>query len=70
MWRAYTGVIHCVFGQIPNLQICFITPKEGASDTCRQVPLLVNFSEKPTFIGFGVFIDIWSMNETHSLLSN
>jgi hypothetical protein len=38
MWRAYTGVIHCVFDQIPNLQICFTTPKqnlggEGASDT-------------------------------------
>ncbi len=26
-------------------------------NTCLQVPLLVNFQEKP----FGVFIDIWSM---------
>ncbi len=24
MWRAYTGVIHCVFDQIPKLQNFFI----------------------------------------------
>jgi hypothetical protein len=25
VWRAYTGVIHCVFDQIPNLQsICYL----------------------------------------------
>jgi hypothetical protein len=35
--RAYTGVIHCVFDQIPNLQNCFITANknlggEGASE--------------------------------------
>jgi hypothetical protein len=28
---------------------------------CRQVPLLVKFEEKPTFIGFAVFINIWSI---------
>jgi hypothetical protein len=25
MWRAYTGVRHCVFDQIPNLKNCFST---------------------------------------------
>ncbi len=25
IWRAYTGVIHCVFDQILNLQNCFNT---------------------------------------------
>ncbi len=29
-------------------------------NTCRQVPLLVNFLEKLT-LGFGVFVVIWSM---------
>jgi hypothetical protein len=28
MWRAYTGVIHCVFDQIPNLQHCFYIPNK------------------------------------------
>jgi hypothetical protein len=37
VWRASTGVIHCVFDQIPNLKNCFTTPNrnlggEGASD--------------------------------------
>jgi hypothetical protein len=27
--RASTGVICCVFKQIPNLQNCFITPKKN-----------------------------------------
>jgi hypothetical protein len=61
VWRAYTGVIHCVFDQIPNLQNCFTTTNnnlggEEASNrcikqinNCRQVPLLLNFKEKPTF---------------------
>ncbi len=36
VWRPYTGVIHCVFDQIPNLQNCFTTTNkklegEGAS---------------------------------------
>ncbi len=26
MWRAYSGVIHSVIYQIPNLQNCFTTP--------------------------------------------
>jgi hypothetical protein len=47
MWRAYTG-LNTVCDQIPNLQNCFTTPNknlggEGASDTCRKVPLRVNF---------------------------
>jgi hypothetical protein len=38
---------------------------EGIGDlwqinTCRRVPLLVNF-KKSRHLGFGVFIDIWSM---------
>jgi hypothetical protein len=54
VWRASTGVIHCVFDQIPNLQNCFTAPNknlggEGASDTCRRIPLQVNFYEKITF---------------------
>jgi hypothetical protein len=37
VWRASTGVIHCVIDQIPNLQNCFTTSNknlggEGASD--------------------------------------
>ena len=28
VWRAQTGVIHCVFDQIPSLQNCFTTPKK------------------------------------------
>ncbi len=37
VWRASTGVIHCVSDQIPNLQNCFAAPNkdlggEGASD--------------------------------------
>jgi hypothetical protein len=41
VWRASTGVIHCVFDQIPNLQNCFTAPNknlggEGASD--RKTP--------------------------------
>ncbi len=48
VWRASTGVIHCVFYQSPNLQNFFTFPnknlgREGASDTFRQVPLQVNF---------------------------
>ncbi len=50
MWSAYTGVIHCVFDQILNLQNCFITPGGLRQiNTCRQVPLQVIFKEKPTF---------------------
>jgi hypothetical protein len=29
VWRAYTGVIRCVFDQIPNLQNCFTTPNKN-----------------------------------------
>jgi hypothetical protein len=48
VWRASTGVIHCVFDQIPNLQNCFTTPNKNlggdrAPDKCRQVPLQLNF---------------------------
>ncbi len=43
-----------VFDQIPNLQNCFL-------NTCRQVPLQVNFEEKPT-LGSGVLIVICSVH--------
>ncbi len=57
MWRAYTGVIHCVFGQILNQQIFALPPqtkrRRGGGlrqiNTCRKLPLLVNFFKKPTF---------------------
>jgi hypothetical protein len=29
VWRASTGVIHCVFDQIPNLQNRFTTPNKN-----------------------------------------
>ncbi len=29
VWRASTGVVHCVFDQIPNLQNCFTTPNKN-----------------------------------------
>jgi hypothetical protein len=49
----HTGVIHCAFDQIPNLQNCFTNPNQKSRrggglrqiNTCSQVPLLV----KPTF---------------------
>jgi hypothetical protein len=45
VWKAYTGVIHCVFEQIPKLvQNCFTTPGGfRQTKTFRQVPLQVNF---------------------------
>jgi hypothetical protein len=42
--RASTGVIHCVFDQIPNLQNYFNIPGGFRQiNTCCQVPLKVNF---------------------------
>ncbi len=53
VWRAYTGVIHCVFDQIPNLQNCFTTPNKNLGgkggfrqvNTFRQVHLQVIFKK-------------------------
>ncbi len=52
VWRAFTGLIHWVFDQIPNLQNCFTTPNKTRRgrglrqiNTCRQVPLQVNFKK-------------------------
>jgi hypothetical protein len=55
-------VFNRVYGlEIQLVMLVFSTPlvdqipnqtkprRRGASDTCRQVPLLVNFQEKPTF---------------------
>jgi hypothetical protein len=63
VWRASTGVIHCVFDQIPNLQNCFITPNknlggEGASDrqtTAAMSLLLLNFKKSRHLGFFGVY---------------
>jgi hypothetical protein len=67
MWRAYSEVIHCVFDQIQNLQNCFTTPNKNLGGEWPQIDkhlppstLLVNFL-KSRHLGFGVFIDIWSM---------
>jgi hypothetical protein len=43
VWKAYTGVIHNVFDQNPNLQNCFTTPNKNLGgegglkqmNTCR-----------------------------------
>ncbi len=60
MWRIFTRVIQCEFDQIPNLKNCITTPNKNLGgegglrqiNTCRHVPLLVNFFEK---LGFGVW---------------
>ncbi len=59
MWRPYTGVIHCVFDQNPNLQNCIINPKEnprrggglGHINTKHlpPSPFTSQFLRKPTF---------------------
>jgi hypothetical protein len=61
VWKAYTGVIHCVLDKIPNLQNC-VTTVGGLkqTNTCRQVPVQVIF-KKSLHLGFGVFLVIWSM---------
>ncbi len=51
MWRAYTGVIHCAFDQIPNLQNCFTAPNknlggEGAPDKHLPFRLKKFFASK------------------------
>jgi hypothetical protein len=56
-----------VFDQIPNLQNCFTTPNknlggDGASD--KHLPpstFTSQFFKKSRHLGFGVFIDNWSM---------
>jgi hypothetical protein len=39
MWRAYTGVIHCTFDQIPYLQNCFTTPNNNLEGEGPQIDL-------------------------------
>ncbi len=36
VWRAYTGVIQCVFDQVPNLQNCFITSNKNLGGEGHQ----------------------------------
>ncbi len=67
MWRAYTGVIHCVFDQIPNLQNCFIAPHKAQEGRgLRHLPPSPYWSifKKSRHLGFGVLTDIWSMGYT------
>jgi hypothetical protein len=68
VWRAYAGVIHCIFDQIPNLQNCFTTSNknlggEGASHKKHLLPSIFTgqFFIKSRHLGFDVFIDICSM---------
>ncbi len=69
MWRAYKGVIYYVFDQIPNLQNCFITLNKNLggdrgpqTDKHLQPSTFTSqFFKKSRHLGFGVFIDIWSM---------
>ncbi len=53
MESIYRSNTLCVSSKFPNLQNSLPPQKnlggEGASDTCRQVPLLVNFFKNPTF---------------------
>ncbi len=59
------GVIHCVFDQIPNLQIALppqTKPRRGGGffrqiNTCHYWSIF----KKSLLLGFGVFIAIWSM---------
>jgi hypothetical protein len=64
--RASTGVIHCVFDQIPNLQNCFTTLNknlEGDVASDRLTPytksLYRSIFKKRRHLGFGVFIVSW-----------
>jgi hypothetical protein len=63
MWRAYTGVIHFVFDQVPNLQNCFTKQNLGGGgpQTPAAKSLYWSIFKKSRHLGFGVFIDIWSM---------
>jgi hypothetical protein len=63
MWRTCTGVIHCAFDQIPNLQNYFTTSNKnlGGEGGLRQItpavmPLYRSIfkKKKPTFL-IGVY---------------
>jgi hypothetical protein len=72
MWRSYTGVIHYVFDQIPDLQNCFTTPKKARRGVgLRHLPpspLYWTIFKKSQHLGIGVFIYIWSMIVLHGFL--
>ncbi len=64
MWRAYAGVIHFVFGQILNLQNKTKTWGKGGPQTDKPPAakyIYWSIFKKSRQLGFGVFIDIWSM---------
>ncbi len=66
MWRAYTGLIHCVFDQIPipTKLLYHLQTKPERGGVLRHLPpspCTVNFFRKSRHLGFGDFINIWSM---------
>ena len=67
MWRAYTGVIHYVFDQIPSQKLLTTPNKnpvgEGASNRLTPAAKYLYWSifKKRRDLVFGVFIDIGSM---------
>jgi hypothetical protein len=67
VWRANTGIIHCVFDQIPNQLNCFTTPNKNLGrgpQTDKHLPpstFTGHFFKKSPHLGFVVFIYIWSL---------
>jgi hypothetical protein len=71
VWRATTGVIHCVFDQIPNLQNCFTTPNKNLGGEGPQKdkhlppnPFTGQFSRKDDLKGT-VALDGFKLNPSH-----
>jgi hypothetical protein len=53
MWRANSGVIHCVhvFDQIPNLPNCFTTPNKNLETWEGRGPQIDKHPPPSTFAG-------------------
>jgi hypothetical protein len=69
-WIAYTGVIHCVLDQIPNLQNCFIALNKklgGEGVSYRKTPaakyLYWSIFKKSDILDLSLLV-IWSMPPT------
>ncbi len=72
VWRASTGVIHCVFDQLLYYQKQKSLEGRGPQ-TDKQLPpnpFIDKFLRKKRPLGFGVFIVIWSMPGVIGRLSN